>query len=52
MQHPLITRYEAEHAIYTTDITSDVEALLKFIFNTHDLLTAKYALEEISTDSD
>ena len=41
-RHPLITLFEAEHAIYTTDITNDVEQLLKFIFNTHDLLTGKF----------
>ena len=52
MRHPLITLYEAEHAIYTTDIVNDIEELLKFIFNTHDLLTAKYTLEEVSTESD
>jgi hypothetical protein len=52
MRHPLITLFEAEHAIYTTDIVNDVEELLKFIFNTHDLLTATYTLEEVSTESD
>jgi hypothetical protein len=54
MRHPLITQYEAEHAIYTMDGGDrDVEGLLKFIFNTHDLLTGKYTLEEVETsDSD
>jgi len=52
----LITLFEAEHAIYTTDITNDVESLLKFIFNTHDLLNGKVANteaeEEESTTSE
>jgi len=52
MRHPLITLFVAEHAIYTTDIVSDVEELLKFIFNTHDLLAGTYTLEEVSTESD
>ena len=52
MRHPLITLFEAEHAIYTTDMVSDIEELLKFIFNTHDLLTGTYTLEEVSTESD
>jgi hypothetical protein len=40
-KHPLISQYEAEHAIFTTDVTDDIEELLKFIFNTHDFLTGK-----------
>jgi hypothetical protein len=52
----LITLFEAEHAIYTTDIASDVESLLKFIFNAHDLLNGKVgymeAEEEESTTSE
>jgi len=31
---------------------SDIEELLKFIFNTHDLLAGTYTLEEVSTESD
>lgn len=44
MKHPLITLYEAEHAIFTTDVTDDIEELLKFIFNTHEMLTGKMLL--------
>jgi hypothetical protein len=51
----LITLFEAEHAIYTTDIACDVESLLKFIFNAHDLLNGKVGnmeVEESSTSED
>lgn len=41
MRHPNIGRFESEQAIYITDVTDDLEVLLKFIFNTHDLLTGQ-----------
>jgi len=40
-KHPKVDLFEAEHAIYTTDVTSDLEELVRFIFNTHELLTGK-----------
>ena len=51
-RHPLITLFEAEHAIYTTDITNDVESLLKFIFSTHENLTGKFQNKYYSISSD
>lgn len=53
MRHPLITKYDVEHAIYTLDgECDDVEALLRFIFNGHHLLTGKYTLEHSDSDGE
>jgi hypothetical protein len=40
-KHPKVDMFEAEHAIYTTEVLSDLDELVRFIFNTHDCLTGK-----------
>lgn len=45
MKHPKITLYEAEEAIYTTEIIEDLEQLVQYIFNTHPYITGKMELE-------
>ncbi len=37
MEYQKVGRFEAEHAIYTTD-SSDLATLFRFIFDTHELL--------------
>jgi hypothetical protein len=45
MKHPRISLYEAEEAIFTTDITHDLEQLMLYIFNSHPFVTGKMQLE-------
>jgi len=40
-RHPQITHFQAEEAIFTTDIQDDLEELISYIFNTHPYLTGK-----------
>ena len=42
-RHPQISHYQAEEAIYTTDVTDDLEELVTYLFNTHQYLTGKMA---------
>lgn len=41
IRHPQISLYQAEEAIYTTDVTDDLEELVTYLFNTHPYLTGK-----------
>jgi hypothetical protein len=41
LKHPKVDLFEAEHAIYTTDVVDDLEELVRFIFNIHELLVGK-----------